>query len=122
MPSTKKQLAFNIENLTVTFDNNVIIDLNGVPHPAEAKLYSGVTSDFKGIDLAFEVVDSTNPFHLCFTKLTVTGFVLALIENRLELEGMVVDERILEAYDYIIDRCDFTARLYTGTNLGFSNC
>ncbi|WP_163341012.1 hypothetical protein [Desulfopila sp. IMCC35008] len=105
-------LNFHADSLTITYKDRVIVDLSNVPKSAKARIYSGYTSDTTGIKTPFNVIDSEQPFDLGFTLLSLQSFLYILVENRLELDGMSVEDDFIEAYCHIIDRHWLSKKLY----------
>lgn len=95
------KVIFDAQNSHLSFDGKVIVDLSKVQDCAKATLYSGVTADFTGFETEFQMNASNYPFDLRITTLSPTGLIKAIVENRLEVEGMVVSTFIQEVYSYL---------------------
>ncbi len=96
-----KVFSFDRNHNTISFKGDIIVDMSLVPPVAKAKIYSGLNEDCDGIDTAFSVTESTSPFNLQITSLSATGLIKALVENCLQVEGMVVKKKIDEAYIFL---------------------
>lgn len=75
-----------------------------LPDGAKATVYSGVVTDLNGYDTRLNVNDTHKPFDLSIVSLAPCGLIKAIVENRLEVEGMVVDQHIHEAYACLRDK------------------
>ncbi len=92
---------YDQENKNISFDGDIVVDVSQVPQQAKATIYSGVTADFDGFETEFQVNASKRPFDLKITTLSPTGLIKAIVENRLEVEGMLVSNAIQRAYTYL---------------------
>lgn len=108
MNVVERDLKFRRDNSTVVYKDKVMVDLSKVQQNAQAKIYSGVTADFQGTPTRFAIDGSLRPFNIQMTSLSPKGLVLAIVENRLEVDGMVVDENIQDAYEFLWERDIFT--------------
>lgn len=112
MNTFNSQLIFHTGSSTITYKDRVIVDLSNVPKSAQAKIYAGYTTDTAGINTSFKVIDSEQSFDLGFTILSLQSFLCILVENRLELEGMRVEDTVIEAYSDMIDKHFLSKNLY----------
>jgi len=97
----KSHFNYDREKNTIYFNGTVIVDMSRVPEKAKAVVYSAVTVDLRGFDIEFQINRSSFPFDLKFAALSPVGLIKAIMENRLEVEGMVVSTEIQEAYKKI---------------------
>lgn len=103
MLKRNSRVKFIRERSVVTFDDKILVDLREVNMEAKAHVFSGVTADFDGIETSFSIIDSSHPFNIEITALSPAGLVQAIIENRLEIDGMEVTEKIQHAYEYLLN-------------------
>jgi hypothetical protein len=96
-----KSIAFDRTNKIIVFNGAVIIDLRLVAGKAKARLYSKSKDDTIGYDTVFSIQNTDKPFDFGFLSLSPEGFVTAAIENRLEIEGMLISEGLDDAYKHI---------------------
>ena len=89
---------------TIQFNDETIIDLSNVSKQASAMLFSASTTDFGGIKTTFSIHDSQIPFSIAAMPFSVSGFIRAVVENRIEIEGMIITPRIMDAYDFVTNR------------------
>ncbi len=101
MSQLQKTFTFDRAKSTISFKGDVIVDMSLVPHMAKAKIFSGVSTDCLGFDTDFCVTDSTSPFDLQITSLSPTGLIKAIVENCLQVEGMIVSQNIDKAYTFL---------------------
>lgn len=102
MNTKRDTVKYDRNSNIISFNGTTVVDMNLVPETAKATVYSGVSVDAPGFDTVFQV-DSTNnaPFDLQVAAFTATGFIRAIVENRLEVEGMVVSDVIEQAYAHL---------------------
>ncbi len=76
---------------------------------ARAVIFSGLTVDFSGYKTNFSFNGSRCPFDFDIISLSPTGLIQAIIENRLEIDGMIVSGNIYKAYDFLWENgyCDY---------------
>ncbi len=103
MSKLLKSFTYDREKNTISFKGDIIVDMSMVPQMAKAKIFSAVSMDCNGIDTDFCVTDSFSPFDLQITSLSPTGLIMAIVENCLQVEGMIVSQNINEAYGYLGD-------------------
>jgi hypothetical protein len=96
-----KSIAFDRTNKIIVFNGAVIIDLRLVAGKAKARLYSKSEDDTIGYDTDFSILNTEKPFDFGFLSLNTEGFVTAAVENRLEIEGMLINEGLKDAYKHI---------------------
>lgn len=94
-------VKYDRNSKTISFNGTTIVDMSLVPKTAKATFYSGVTVDFQGFDTAFKFDSTKTLFDLQVAAFSATGFIRAIVENRLEVEGMVVSDVIHQAYAYL---------------------
>lgn len=94
----KTNLIFDRTKKTIEYNGVVIIDVRQVKTKTNARVFSRSENDTCGYTTVFSIVKEEKPFYLGFMSLSAKGFVTAVIENRLEIEGMRVGEDIEEAY------------------------
>jgi hypothetical protein len=97
----RNQVIFNRSKKVINFDGTVIIDLRPVAENAKARLFSKLEKDAFSYDTVFSIQNTEKPFHFGSLLLGTEGFVAAVVENRLEIEGMLVKEGIEDAYKHI---------------------
>lgn len=113
MTTYADQLTFNTANLTISFKGKVVIDLTEIPENPSARIYSGLSSDFEGMPTTFSIQRfGQNPFNIGNTRLSLKAFLYSLVENRVEVEGMIIHDNLMEVYSHTIDRQHFTRWLY----------
>ncbi len=98
MKTTKQSLEFIKESKTILFNGQVVVDMSLVPESAKATFFSGVNEDNRGYDTDFRITDSRSPFDLQVASLSLRGFIMAIVKNRLQIEGMIVSESINDTY------------------------
>jgi hypothetical protein len=96
--NTSDHLIFIKDKGVITYQDRVIVDLSNIRHQAKAWAYSGLTSDFQGYETDFLVDDGKKPFQLASLRLSVAAFIQSVVENRLEIDGMFVDDSIIDIY------------------------
>ncbi len=101
MSQLHKTFTFDRAKGTISFKGDVIVDMSMVPHMAKAKLFSGVNMDCLGFDTDFCVTNSSSPFDLQITSLSPTGLIKAIVENCLQVEGMIISQNIDDAYSFL---------------------
>jgi len=101
MNSARDTVKYDRNSNTISFKGTAIIDMSLVPETAKATFYSGVTIDFQGFDTVLKFDSTKMPFDLQVAAFNATGFIRAIVENRLEVEGMVVSNVIQKAYEYL---------------------
>ena len=94
-------VVFDKRSKIIKFNGDVIIDLGPVAEGAKARLYSKSQSDSLCYTTDFSIRDAGKPFDFGFLSLNPEGFVTAAVENRLEIEGMRVNQGLQDAYRYI---------------------
>ena len=94
----KINLIFDRRKKTIEYNGAVIIDVRRVKGKAKARLFSRSEIDTCGYITVFSILKEEKPFDLGFMSLSAKAFVTAVIENRLEIEGMQVSEDIEDAY------------------------
>ncbi len=104
MNSTARSLRYQRDTSTVVFNENIIVDLNMVPRNAKAKIHSAFKMDSPCVETIFTIDDSNFSFHIEFASFNPKTFIRTIVENHLEVEGMVVYEDIQDAYDFIVNR------------------
>ena len=97
-------VLFDRSNKIIEFNGAVIIDLGPVAGEAKARLYSKSEDDTLGYDTVFSILNTEKPFDFGFLSLSAEGFVTTAIENRLEIEGMLISEGLEDAYKHIRSR------------------
>jgi len=97
-------VLFDRSNKIIEFNDEVIIDLGPVAGEAKARLYSKSEDDTLGYDTVFSILNTEKPFDFGFLSLSPEGFVTVAIENRLEIEGMLISEGLEDAYKHIWSR------------------
>ena len=97
----KDIVLFDRSNKIIEFNGAVIIDLGPVAGEAKARLYSKSEDDTLGYDTVFSIRSAGKPFDFGFLSLSPEGLVTAAIENRLEIEGMLVNQGLEDAYKHI---------------------
>lgn len=95
---TTTDLVFDRDGRTIRYNGNVIIDFGPVSAGAKARLYSKLDKDTLGYETVFTIREERKPFDLGFLILGTEGFIAAAVENRLEIEGMLIHDGIQEAY------------------------
>lgn len=95
---------FSPENKAICYRGKTVVDLAEVAPGAGARLFSGATTDFVGLDTTFSLADGPKPFVLASTPLSVGCFIRAIVENRVQIEGMVTDREITEVYRQLVNR------------------
>ncbi len=95
-------LSYQRDNSTIVFNKNIIVDLNKVPRNAKARIHFAFKMDSPSVETYFTIEDSNFPFHIEFASFTPKTLVRVIVENHLEVEGMVVHEDIQDAYDFIV--------------------
>lgn len=95
------KVTFDTNSNHISFNGKVIVDFSMVQNSAKATLYSGVSEDLYSFETEFQLTGSNSPFDLKITALSPTGLIRAIVENRLEVEGMVVSKSIEEVYTYL---------------------
>ncbi len=101
MNSTAYTFQFHRDDATVVFNGRIVVDLQKVPSNAKAKVHSAFQLHSPYVETNFTIDDSRSPFHVEFASFTPKTLIKAIIENHLEIEGMIVHEDIQEAYDFI---------------------
>ena len=101
MDTSHDKVRYNRSDKSIVFDEKNIVDMSKVPENANGKIFSGVTEDYTGTDFRLVIEDSYFPFNIELASLSPAGFVMAIVKNRLEVEGMVTSDEIQSAYDYI---------------------
>ena len=91
-------LIFDRRKKTIEYNGAVIIDIRRVKGKAKARLFSRSENDICGYTTVFSILQEDKPFDLGFMSLSTKGLVTAVIENRLEIEGMQVSGDIEDAY------------------------
>jgi hypothetical protein len=94
-------VLFDRSNKIIEFNGAAIIDLGPVAGEAKARFYSKSEDDTLGYDTVFSIRSTGKPFDFGFLSLSSEGFVTAAIENRLEIEGMLVNQGLEDAYQHI---------------------
>ena len=107
MDTSCNEICYDKRDKTILFGDKRIVDMSKVPENAPGKAYSKVTTDSFGADIRLVIEDSLYPFNIQLASFTPAGFVRAIVENRLEVEGMVSIAEIRGAYDYILRQTDF---------------
>jgi hypothetical protein len=103
MDTLHKKVKFNKSTRSILFDEKNIVDMSNVQQSAYGKVYSGVTEDFVGTEIRLMIEDSDFPFNIELASFSPAGLVMAIVKNRLEVEGMVASDEIQAAYEYISD-------------------
>jgi len=98
---TRNDVSFDKGSKIIKFNDTVIIDLGPVTGKAKARVYSKLKEDTLGIATVFSILNTEKPFDFGFLSLSTEGFVTAAIENRVEIEGMLVNEGLEDAYKHI---------------------
>jgi hypothetical protein len=98
---TRNDVTFDKGSKIIKFNGTVIIDLGPVAGKAKARLYSRLEKDTHGYATVFSIRNTEKPFDFGFLSLSTEGFVTAAIENRVEIEGMLVNEGLEDAYKHI---------------------
>ncbi len=101
MSYTAYTFQFHKDDATVLFNGRIVVDLHKVPNNAKAKVHSAFQFQSPCVETNFTIDDSKVPFHVDFVSFTPKALIKAIIENHLEVEGMIVHEDIQDAYDYI---------------------
>ncbi len=101
MSQLQKVFKFDRTNNTISFKGDVVVDMSLVAPVAKAKIFSGVNLDYVGFDTDFCVTKSNPPFDLQITSLSPTGLIKAIVENCLQVEGMIVSQTINDAYIFL---------------------
>jgi hypothetical protein len=97
----RNDVTFDESNKIIKFNGAVIIDLGPVTGKAKARVYSRLKEDTLGIATVFSIRNAEKPFDFGFLSLSTEGFVTAAIENRVEIEGMLINEGLGDAYRHI---------------------
>lgn len=100
--NTSDHLIFIKDKGVITYQDRVVVDLSNIRYQAKAWAYSGLTSDFQGYETDFSVDDGKKPFQLASLRLSVAAFIQAVVENRLEIDGMFVDDSIIDIYRLLV--------------------
>ncbi len=101
MRTYHEDLNYDKENMRISFLGDMIVDVSKVPQRAKATIYSVLSSDFEGVKTEFQVNGTQQPFDIKLATLSPTGLIKAIVENRLEVEGMIVSTAIEKAYTYL---------------------
>jgi hypothetical protein len=97
-----EHLLFIKDKGIITYQDRLAVDLSKVRPRAKARAYSGLTSDFQGYETDFSVDDANKPFQLASLRLSVSAFIQAVVENRLEIDGMCIDDSIIDIYRLLL--------------------
>jgi|GEM_PF-653505 len=97
----KNTVKFDRANRIITFEGKVIVDLRLIGTPSKARLYSKSGSDATGLSTDFSISETMLPFDFGFFSLGTAGFIAAAIENKLEIDGMLVLNGIEDAYRHV---------------------
>jgi len=98
---TRGDVRYDKNMRVITIKGRTIIDLQHVPENAEVIVYSKQDFDHGGHKTSLTFKDSRQPFDFKFFTLTPEGLIAAIIENHLEVEGMIIHETLNEAYDQL---------------------
>ncbi len=98
MNMKRDTVRYDSNSNTISINGTTIVDMSLVPETAKVTFYSGVTTDFQGFDTVLKFDNTNTPFDLQVAAFSVTGFIRAIVENRLEVEGMVVCDVIHQVY------------------------
>lgn len=100
--NTSDHLIFVKDKGIITYRERTVVDLSKVGPRARARVYSGLISDFQGYETDFSFDHANKPFLLASLRLSVAAFIQAVVENRLEIEGMSVDDTIIDIYRLLL--------------------
>lgn len=103
MEQASERLAYDREKAAVIYRGKTVISLAGVDGQAPARIYSSISADAGGMETRFAITASTKPFQIDESSLSVNGLLRAVVENRFEVEGMLVSETIGEVYSQLFE-------------------
>lgn len=101
MVTLSNKVRYSKLDNSIIFKDKSIVDLSGVPENAKGKVFSGIAEDHTGTEFRLSIDDSHFPFNIQLASFSPAGFVMAVVKNRIEVEGMVTSDEIQHAYDYI---------------------
>ena len=107
MNKPRMEIHYNKKDKTIMFGEKTIVDMKGLPENARGKVFSKVAARPFAKDFRLVVGDSHFPFNIQLASFSPSGFIKAIVENRLEVDVMVTSDDITHAYNYLSESSFF---------------
>lgn len=95
---TEHRLQYDSDRAEIHYRGKAVISLGRAARGAPARIYSRAQDDCCGVPARFFVTGASRPFRIDEAALSAKGLLRAVVENRFEAEGMVVDDSVDEVY------------------------
>jgi hypothetical protein len=99
----KQAVTYDRKFHTIEAQGKKIIDLSSVKDGSKAILYSRGAEQNRGLETTFRFYENTTfPFILDGLPMTPATLTRTIVENRLQVEGLICSDEISKAYQNII--------------------
>lgn len=96
-------ITYDQQAQTIQANGRNVVDLSSVQNGSKAILYSKVAEQGSSFETTFCFDENRQrPFSLAVLPLTPANLIRTIIENKLQIEGLVCSEEINVAYETIV--------------------